>query len=81
MNRSNITFAEIEKKPKTSVYSVDSVSSGERLGIVKWYGPWRKYCFLPEDETLWDHSCLESVKIFMINLMNARGRSNEHISE
>jgi len=32
-----IEFNFIEQKPKTKIYSVDSKSQGESLGLIKWH--------------------------------------------
>lgn len=40
-------------------------STNTRLGLVKWYAPWRKYCFHPLDGVLFDHSCLTDIAKFM----------------
>ncbi|MBY8999057.1 MAG: hypothetical protein KGD60_15125 [Candidatus Thorarchaeota archaeon] len=77
MTKSYIEFRKIDEKPKTSVFAVISKSSGEELGIVKWYGPWRQYCFFPTNDTLWNHGCLGEVTGFIIGLMSAR-RSRRH---
>ena len=61
-----------EQKPKTAVYHVLSKSSGELLATIRWYGPWRKYIFVPADATLWSWGCLEEVQTFIEDLMNAR---------
>lgn len=36
------------------------------LGIVKWYGPWRKYCFFPNqaNSTVFDAVCLQDIAGF-----------------
>ena len=72
MNKSYVAFVEIEKKPKTSIYAVNSKSSGERLGIIKWHSTWRQYCFFPEGGTLWSHGCLGEIMGFIIGLMGVR---------
>jgi hypothetical protein len=40
-----ISFEKLEAKPKTAQFLVKNKSSGFVLGYVKWYGPWRRYCF------------------------------------
>jgi len=72
MTESYVDFVVIEKKPKTSVYAVNSKSSGDQLGIVKWYSPWRQYCFFPEESTLWSYGCIGEIMGFIIGLMTAR---------
>jgi len=72
MSKSYVSFVEIEKKPKTSLFAVNSKSSGERLGIVKWHSIWRQYCFFPEASTLWSHGCLGEIMMFIMSLMSIR---------
>ena len=32
------------------------------LGMVSWYGPWRKYCYFPATHpTVLDHGCLTEI--------------------
>ena len=69
--KSYIEFVEVEKKPKTSVYEIRARSGG-RLGIIKWNGPWRRYCFLPDGETIWSSGCMQEVQDFIDNLMRSR---------
>lgn len=66
--KSYIQFNLFEKKSKTDVYSVDSISRGERLGLIAWYGPWRQYVFCPQPSTFWSHDCLAKVEEFLIKL-------------
>jgi len=42
-----IEFVRVEEKPKTSVWSCRNRKSGDELGIVRWHGPWRRYCYFP----------------------------------
>lgn len=35
------------------------------LGCVKWYSPWRRYCFYPENNLLFDASCLWDIADFI----------------
>lgn len=72
MTKSYIDFVKVEEKPKTSVYEVRSKSSGIVLGIVKWYGSWRQYCFFPESKTLWNRTCLLEIGGFVLGLMEDR---------
>ncbi len=39
----------IEQKPKTKRYSVWSKCSDCKLGEIRWYPPWRHYCFIIKD--------------------------------
>jgi len=77
MTKSYIIFVKVEEKPKTSIYEVRSRSSGIVLAIVKWYGPWRKYCFHPRPETVWNSSCMIEVCDFILKLMKDRKEARE----
>ena len=63
-----IRFEEVEKKPKTSVYHCLRNSSGDVLGEVKWYGPWRQYCFYPAFSTVFNSGCLDGIVDFLRQL-------------
>ena len=65
----------IEKKPKTWVYGVVSMNHGWKLGLVKWYAPWRQYCFFPENETIFNPTCMEQIIQFIKDLMTERRNS------
>ena len=58
----------VEKKPKTNVWEITSTHHGNVLGVVKWYGSWRQYCFFPESNCLFNHACLFEVFSFLIKL-------------
>ena len=60
---------ELESKSKTKVYAVHSKHHGDLLGIIKWYAPWRQYCFFPEPETVWSNSCLREIIDFVGKLI------------
>jgi hypothetical protein len=34
------------------------------LGEIRWYGAWRKYCFYPGAEVLFDEKCLREIADF-----------------
>ena len=63
-----LEFQFLEKKPKTKVIGVYSKRSGDRLGIIKWYGAWRQYAFYPEYETLFNTECLNDIIIYIRGL-------------
>ena len=35
------------------------------LGTIKWYNHWRKYCFYPESNIIWDNKCLMELVKFL----------------
>ena len=36
------------------------------LGVIKWFGAWRQYCFFPEENTLYNNECLKDNGKLMI---------------
>lgn len=46
---------------KTPIYNLYIKDSNFQLGCIKWYGAWRKFCFYPNVETVWDNKCLTIV--------------------
>jgi len=43
---------------KTEIWDVLSLSSGFILGKIRWYGPWRQYCFMPSGNSVFNRTCL-----------------------
>ncbi len=58
-----IEICEIEQgaRTKTRWWDIQSKSSRNLLGYVKWYSPWRKYVFSPISNTLFDEKCLREI--------------------
>ena len=63
-----IHFVKTEDLPKTAIYSCRNNSNGEELGIVRWYSPWRQYCFLPTTPAVYSKGCLDDIGSFMAGL-------------
>lgn len=42
---------------KTFVWDVVNLSGG-LLGEIHWHAPWRRYCFFPYPDMVWDRNCL-----------------------
>jgi hypothetical protein len=57
-------FVELDLKGKTRIWAVFSKSSGIALGLIQWHCCWRRYCFLPAQETLFDVVCLRELADF-----------------
>lgn len=53
-------------------YVFDVYNNTMCLGQVKWYSPWRRYCYFPLDSTLYDAKCLFEVEKFLNELMGER---------
>ena len=60
----HIRFVLIDKKPKTSVWSCRN-RHGQSLGLVKWYGPWRQYCYFANTDAVYSRSCLADMAAFL----------------
>lgn len=54
---------------KTRTWNVDHKDSGDNLGCISWYAPWRRYCFYPNDDRLFDASCLMDIGLFLTQRM------------
>lgn len=64
-----IRFEKVAEKPKTAVYACLNIHSGDELGEVKWYGPWRQYCFFPAVLlAVFNVSCLQDICHFIKQL-------------
>jgi hypothetical protein len=55
----------------TNVWRVDSLS-GNTLGYISWYAPWRGYTFHPAHDTLYSAGCLRDVAAFIDGEMAKR---------
>jgi len=52
---------------KTNVWHVNSKDSTRwfNLGVIKWFGRWRKYCFFPSLDTVFEEDCLRDISEFI----------------
>ena len=48
----------LAKGKKTHDYQVTEKKTGNLLGAIRWYGPWRGYCFFPACGVVFDAGCL-----------------------
>jgi len=62
-------------KTKTKIFEVRNLYD-ELLGFIKWYAPWRKYCFiiygLLPSKLVFDTDCLKDIQNFIDGLMAER---------
>lgn len=58
-----IKFAECPPNRKTKRWVVLTLD-GSPIGEVSWYGPWRKYCFFPGIDTVYEQVCLRDIADF-----------------
>lgn len=51
----------------TNIYEVLPKGAGLqlRLGVIKWFGRWRKYVFEPYAETVYEETCLREISQFI----------------
>ena len=68
-----ITFVFVEKKSKTQVWQCNNTKSGNELGIIKWYAPWRQYCYF-SNVAIYSIGCLDDIKDFIILLNLIRSK-------
>jgi hypothetical protein len=61
-----LRFVVIARKEKTTVWAVESISTGNRLGIVEWYG---QYTFTPDVGTVYNGACLGHLRLFVDSRM------------
>ena len=55
-------FHKIGDTGKTEIWNVLSKSSGFNLGLIKWYSPWRQYCFFPSSNCVFNNKCLDDIQ-------------------
>ena len=60
-----IHFVLVGEKPKTKVWSCRNNKSDTELGVVKWYGPWRQYCFFAVPAAVFNLACLQDIIEFL----------------
>lgn len=57
-------YVDVSKSGKTKLWRIRPLDSHDTLGEVKWYGPWRKYCFYPDHNTVFEQDCLRDIAKF-----------------
>ena len=70
------TVCEPEVKIITTIWVVDAVKSNAFLGTIRWHGAWRKYCFFPLGDTMFDPNCLREIAQFIDDQMAERKKSS-----
>lgn len=67
-----IHFSQLGSTGKTTMWACYNNRSDGNLGTVRWYGPWRQYCFLPAPDCVFSSGCLKDIDTFVDQLMAAR---------
>jgi hypothetical protein len=57
---------------KTKVFACLNTEHASLLGLVRWYGPWRRYSFFPEANIVFETQCLKDIASFLDKLMLER---------
>jgi hypothetical protein len=60
---------------KTFIFDVVHNILGDKLGEIRWYGPWRKYCFFPFVGIIFDSGCLKDIQTKIDNETKAHKES------
>lgn len=71
----------IADKEKTSVYAVRTKEKLETLGLIKWYGGFRKYSFYPYMEAIFETTCLRDIARFCEELTADHKARTSHPKE
>lgn len=68
-----------DPKKKTRRYVVSEIDTRFQLGMIRWYGPWRGYCFYPHplDGTVFDGGCLMQISDWLYELNAAHKLEKE----
>lgn len=75
-------FPEYIKGRKTPIYEITNQKNELiKLGYVKYNSRWRKYCFYPNDETVFDDKCLLEMIKFLDYLNDVRKIALKEIKE
>jgi hypothetical protein len=72
-----LLFIEVGSKPKTKVFEVKNKISLYKLGSIKWFPAWRKYCFFIDVPSIFDADCLSDIQDFINTLMAERKKDKE----
>jgi len=58
-----ISFKIVEGRPKW--WRCTNNRNGDELGIVRWYGPWRQYCYFATAQAVYSKDCLIDIENFI----------------
>ena len=69
-----IVFVEVSTTKKTFEFECCNIKSFDRLGVVKWYSGWRRYCYFSYSSEVYSEGCLRDIADFIKQLMDLRGK-------
>lgn len=67
-----VRFIKVADKPRTTVWTCRNNRTGGELGRVRWYGPWRQYCYFPGAQAVYSGGCLKDICSFLAELTEER---------
>ena len=78
IKKEHIAFTEIPSTTKkTKDFIITTADLMVNLAHIKWYAPWRRYCFFPRDNTIFDTTCLKKIYDFIDKLMAERSKERK----
>lgn len=69
-----------DPKKKTLTWVVVDLA-GSGIGVVKWYAPWRRYCFFPDLNTVFEEKCLNEISDFIFTHTTAHKRARHTLAQ
>ncbi len=72
METEYLSFIETPTTGKTQAWQVCNKRHGDQLGIIKWHGPWRQYCYFPTVQAVYSVGCLQDINNFIKAEMQKR---------
>lgn len=72
----HLKFNEIKDTGKTKVWEVQNNHQHVEIGVIKWNGGWRKYCYYPYVDTMYDTKCLNRIIEFIEEKMEERKKKS-----
>lgn len=72
MSAEYIRFTELQTAGKTQTWFVENKKHGDELGLIKWHGAWRQYCYFPSVHAVYSAGCLEDITKFIKAEMQKR---------
>lgn len=64
----HLSFVEtgVTKSGLTKIWAVNATHGAIQLGRVFWFAAWRRYCFAPCADTVFDTKCLDEIQVFLV---------------
>lgn len=64
-----LIFVEVDNpNKKTKIFECRNKNSQTVLGLVKWHGAWRQYCYFPTVRAVYSAGCLDDMSEFIKQL-------------